>query len=107
MRAWIFCRVCARVALYNGDYPRAEQELQQAIGLQEAALPAWEGKAMLQQARGDTLEAAETYEKLVRASCQSPVIPDTPRAFMVLSAGVVAGCVACRAQWLLLRAALP
>ena len=78
MRAWWFCRVCARVALYNGDYPRAEQELQQAIGLQEAALPAWEGKAMLQQARGDTLEAAETYEKLVCAVGQESCDPRHP-----------------------------
>ena len=81
MKARVLFRVCARVALYNGDYPRAEQELQQAIGLQGAALPAWEGLAMLQQAKGDTVEAAEIYEKLVCLSTHPLVSnPDTSRA---------------------------
>jgi hypothetical protein len=58
-------RVCARVALYNGEYPKAEQELQQAIGLQATSLPAWEALAMVQQASGDLSESAKTYERLV------------------------------------------
>ena len=98
MKACFLCRVCARVALYNGHYPRAEQELQQAIGLQGAALPAWEGLAMLQQARGDTLEAAETYEKLVclfhMQPCVLEVPPDTRTTWRTCwsKAGGQAGC---------------
>jgi predicted TPR repeat methyltransferase len=65
---WILpmIRICGRAALYNGDNQRADEEYRQAISLQPAALPAWEGLALLQLSSGDVVEAAETYEKLVR-----------------------------------------
>lgn len=58
-------RICGRAALYNGEYARAEEEYRQATALNESALPAWEGMALLQQATGDVVEAAETLEKMV------------------------------------------
>lgn len=61
-----FRRICGRAALYNGDYGRAEEEYRQATALNPSALPAWEGLALLQQATGDVVEAAETLEKMVR-----------------------------------------
>ncbi|BDA46664.1 probable tetratricopeptide repeat protein 37 at C-terminar half [Coccomyxa sp. Obi] len=57
--------ICGRAALYNGDYARAEEEYRQATALNESALLAWEGMALLQQATGDVVEAAETLEKLL------------------------------------------
>ena len=51
------------MALYNGEYPRAEEELQQAIDLQATSLPAWEALAMVQQASGDQSEAAGDIRK--------------------------------------------
>ena len=87
--------MCARGALYNGEYPKAEQELQQAIGLQATSLPAWEALAMVQQSSGDLSEAAETYERLV-----SPV----QHRSCYLLAAPYAGCRTCtgHGEWSLL-----
>ncbi|KAK9918866.1 hypothetical protein WJX75_007651 [Coccomyxa subellipsoidea] len=57
--------ICGRAALYNGDYGRAEEEYRQATALNPSALPGWEGLALLQQATGDVVEAAETLEKML------------------------------------------
>ena len=56
--------------MYNGDNLHASEELHHAIGLDSTALPAWESMAALQLNMGDVVDAAETYEKLVRVPPQ-------------------------------------
>lgn len=60
-------RLSGKAALFSGDTAGAAADFQAAVELKPGALGAWEGVAQLKAASGEMAEAAETYQKLVRA----------------------------------------
>ena len=60
-------RLSGKAALFSGDTAGAAADFQAAVELKPQALSAWEGIAQLKAASGEMAEAAETYQKLVRA----------------------------------------
>ena len=61
-------RLSGKAALFSGDTAGAAADFQAAVELKPGALGAWEGIAQLKAASGEMAEAAETYQKLVRAT---------------------------------------
>ena len=64
-------RLSGKAAMFSGDTAGAAAEFQAAVELKPGALGAWEGVAQLKAASGEMAEAAETYQKLVRATLAS------------------------------------
>ena len=58
--------LAGRAAYYTGDNDAAAASFRAATALDRDALPAWEGAALVDAARGDHAAAARVYEDLVR-----------------------------------------
>ena len=81
--------------MFSGDTAGAAADFQAAVELKPGALGAWEGIAQLKAATGEMAEAAETYQKLVRAIigplAAAGTLLASLRALLPADAGTVLG----------------